>query len=77
MTNVGFYLEIRGVSKQYRNLTLSGTVEAVAWESNDGSGWTIVANVGTTFTYSGLLIQHNIDTLLLTALAEMIRRIRQ
>ena len=37
-------------------LTLSGTVgSTVAWESNDGSGWTIVANAGTTYTYSGLL----------------------
>ena len=37
-------------------LTLSGTVGiTVAWESNNGSGWTIVANAGTTYTYSGLL----------------------
>ena len=37
-------------------MTLSGTVgSTVAWESNDGSGWTIVANAGTTYTYSGLL----------------------
>ena len=37
-------------------LTLSGTVgTTVAWESNDGSGWTAVANAGNTYTYSGLL----------------------
>ena len=37
-------------------LTLSGTVgTTVAWESNDGSGWTAEANAGTTYTYSGLL----------------------
>ena len=37
-------------------LTLSGTVGVTfAWESNNGSGWTTVANSGMTYTYSGLL----------------------
>ena len=37
-------------------LTLSGTVgNTVAWQANNGSGWTTVATSGTSYTYAGLL----------------------
>ena len=37
-------------------LTLSGTVgTTVAWQANNGSGWTTVATSGTSYTYAGLL----------------------